>query len=161
MFTKILVAYDRSAHARAALAQAVDIARTQHAALTVLTGYSTVLTWPGATMPGLTQTIYDELMDAARAEGQAAIDDAVAQLPEGVTATTKLVDGPAADCILEEARAGGYDLIALGSRGRGDVGSLFLGSVSHRVLHSSRLPVLVVTAPQPATDAVTPATSSQ
>jgi len=161
MFTKVLVAYDRSRHARAALAQAVDLARTQHAALTVLTSYSTVLTWPGVTMPGLTQSIYDELMDAARAEGQAAIDEAVTQLPEGVTATTKLVDGPAADGILDEARAGGYDLIALGSRGRGDVGSLFLGSVSHRVLHSCRLPVLVVTAPQPATEAVTPATSSQ
>jgi nucleotide-binding universal stress UspA family protein len=146
MFTKILVAYDRSAHARAALAQAADIASTQHATLTVLTAYSTVLAWPGVTLPGLTQTIYDELMEAMRAEGQAAIDEAVKQLPEGATATTRLVDAPAAEAIVGETTRGGHDLIVLGSRGRGDVGSMFLGSVSHRVLHSSRVPVLVVTA---------------
>jgi nucleotide-binding universal stress UspA family protein len=95
---------------------------------------------------GLTQPIYDELMAAARAEGQAAIDEAVKQLPEGMTAATRLVDAPAAQAILGEASQGGYDLIVVGSRGRGDIGSMFLGSVSHRVLHSSQLPVLVVTA---------------
>jgi nucleotide-binding universal stress UspA family protein len=36
MFTKILVAYDRSAHARAALGHAIDIARTQQALRTLL-----------------------------------------------------------------------------------------------------------------------------
>ena len=146
MFTKILVAYDRSTHARAALVHAIDIARTQQASLTVLTSYSTVLAWPAATMPGLTQTIYDELMESARAEGQAAIDEALKQLPDGMTAATRLVDAPAAEAILNEAGVAGYDLIALGSRGRGDVGSMLLGSVSHRVLHRSHLPVLVVPA---------------
>jgi nucleotide-binding universal stress UspA family protein len=114
MFTKILVAYDRSSHARAALAQAIDIARSQQATLTVLTSYSTVLAWPGVTMPGLTQTIYDELIEAARAEGHAAIDEAVKQLPDGMTAATRLLDAPAAEAILGEAGEGGYDLIALG-----------------------------------------------
>jgi nucleotide-binding universal stress UspA family protein len=146
MFTKILAGYDQSTHARAALAQAVDIACTQNATLTVLTSYSTFLAWPGVGLGALTQSIYDDLVAASRAEGQAALDDAVKRLPDGMTAATRLVDAPAAEAILREVSEGRYDLIVLGSRGRGDVGSMFLGSVSHRVLHSSRIPVLVVTA---------------
>jgi nucleotide-binding universal stress UspA family protein len=112
----------------------------------VLTAYSSFLAWPGVGFGALSQSIYDEVLAASRAEGQGAVDDAVKRLPEGVTAATKLIDAPAAEAILSEVNEGGYDLIVLGSRGRGDVGSLFLGSVSHHVLHSSRLPVLVVTA---------------
>jgi nucleotide-binding universal stress UspA family protein len=103
MFTKILVAYDRSPHARAALGHAADIARTQGAKLSVLTCYSTLLAWPGVGLGGLTQSIYDDLMEAARAEGQASIDEAVELLPEGMKAATRLVDAPAAEAILGEA----------------------------------------------------------
>jgi nucleotide-binding universal stress UspA family protein len=146
MFTKILMGYDKSTHARAALVEAIDIARTQNATLTVLTSHSTFLAWPGVGLGGLTQSIYDDLAAASRAEGQAALDDAVKRLPDGMSAATRLVDAPAAEAILDEVREGHYDLIVVGSRGRGDVGSTFLGSVSHRVLHSSHIPVLVVTA---------------
>jgi nucleotide-binding universal stress UspA family protein len=62
------------------------------------------------------------------------------------TGSTRLVDAPAAEAIVGEASQGGHDLIVVGSRGRGDVGAMFLGSVSHRVMHSSRVAVLVVTA---------------
>jgi nucleotide-binding universal stress UspA family protein len=155
MFTKILVAYDRSPHARAALGHAIDIARTQQAQLTVLTSYSTVLPWPAMSAPGLTQSIYDELVEAAHAEGQAAIDEAVSRVPSGLAAITRLVDAPAADAVLTEATGGGHDLIVMGSRGRGDAGSMLLGSVSHRVLHAAHVPVLVVTAPRDDLERVT------
>ncbi len=150
MFTKVLVAYDRSPHARAALAHAMDIARTQKAQLTVLTSYSTVLAWPAMTAPGVSPTLYDELIDGARAEAQAALDEVVEQVPAELAAATRLVDSPAAEAILAEADQGGHDLIVMGSRGRGDARSLLLGSVSHHVLHGSSVPVLVVTAPDTA-----------
>jgi nucleotide-binding universal stress UspA family protein len=117
MFTQILVGYDQSNHARAALAEAADIARTQNAKLTVLTAYSPFLAWPGVGFGALSQSIYDEVLAASRAEGQGAVDDAVKRLPEGVTAATKLIDAPAAEAILSEVNEGGYDLIVLGSRG--------------------------------------------
>lgn len=146
MFTKILVAYDRSRHAKAALVQAVDIARTQHAALTLLTSFSPMLAWPGVGLGALPQTIYDEIIEAGHAEAQVSLDEAQQLLPEGLLATLRVAHGSAAQSILDEVDKGDHDLIVMGSRGLGDAGSMLLGSVSHRVLHSTVVPVLIVTA---------------
>jgi nucleotide-binding universal stress UspA family protein len=49
-----------------------------------------------------------------------------------------------ATTITDVAIAAEADLVAIGSRGRSDLGGLFLGSVSHRVAAGLDLPVLVV-----------------
>jgi len=46
--------------------------------------------------------------------------------------------------ILDKAREYKADLIVMGSRGLGQIGGLILGSVSERVLHGARVPVLIV-----------------
>ncbi|HLI15511.1 MAG TPA: universal stress protein [Acidimicrobiales bacterium] len=48
--------------------------------------------------------------------------------------------------IVEAAREHDASVIVVGSRGRGDIGSIALGSVSHDLLRRADRPVLVVTA---------------
>jgi nucleotide-binding universal stress UspA family protein len=145
MFKSIVVGVDRSEHARAALTQAVDIARTQQGRLTVLVAYSTVMPWgPVAPLP---QSAVDEFIAGIRADAQAVADEATAAIPKELNAEVRLVDASPADAILDQAAAGHHDLIVVGSRGRGDASSILLGSVSHAVLHHSRVPVLIVHVP--------------
>jgi nucleotide-binding universal stress UspA family protein len=53
-------------------------------------------------------------------------------------------EGRTAELILEAAASTGSDLIVLGSRGLSEIQSLLLGSVSYRVVHEAKCPVLVV-----------------
>jgi nucleotide-binding universal stress UspA family protein len=54
------------------------------------------------------------------------------------------VEGSPAERILAQVESGGHDLVIMGSRGRGTIASLFLGSVSSNVLQQSLVPVLIV-----------------
>jgi nucleotide-binding universal stress UspA family protein len=46
--------------------------------------------------------------------------------------------------IVDFAKAGKYDLIVLGSKGRGAIADLLMGSVAQRVLATARQPVVLV-----------------
>jgi nucleotide-binding universal stress UspA family protein len=57
---------------------------------------------------------------------------------------THLVMGSPVDAILDLGEEMGADLLVLGSRGRGTLGRLILGSVSEGVVHHATRPVLVL-----------------
>ncbi|MFD1939994.1 MULTISPECIES: universal stress protein [Nonomuraea] len=62
-----------------------------------------------------------------------------------VTVIKEIVQGHPVDALREAAR--GADLLVVGSRGRGGLKGLVLGSVSHAMLHHSPVPLAVIRRP--------------
>src|SRR2546421_6031567 len=136
MFKSILVAWDGSEHAKRALAEAVDLARTQDGRLTLLTVAAPPYVWPGYVLP-ITQADLDNAAEQILAEGEALV-------PEGIPVSGRTAAGHPGTELLKRAAAADHDLIVMGSRGRGAVRSAVLGSVSHFVLNHATVPVLIV-----------------
>jgi nucleotide-binding universal stress UspA family protein len=159
VFRNILVAVDGSPHADRALSEAIDIARGSRARLTIITAVAEPRT--GMTMAlaaGAAATLGPALLREADRVVRAAAD----RVPDDISVTTILTEDPIRSAIMTRIREGHYDLVVMGSRGRGTVRSAVLGSVSHHVLHHSPVPVLIVHAdpePGPAGDALDPVVS--
>ena len=142
-FPRLLVPYDGSEPARAALTAAIGLAK-RGAAVTIVT---IVDETPVIAQTATTMIAYDPtpLMDALDAQGTALLNDAAAQcLAAGVTPTlTTVHDRPVAG-ILSTTDADPFDLIIMGTHARTGVARTFLGSTTEGVLRSSRLPVLTI-----------------
>jgi nucleotide-binding universal stress UspA family protein len=146
VFRRLLVAYDSSPDAELALIHAIDMARAMNAELTILTAAPE----PSAVVWGYVAAVpLDDVREQSQRSYQALLDAAVDTVPHDLPVTKILRRGPAGPAIVGEARSGDHDLIFMGSRRRGELRSLLLGSVSHHVLHASPAPVLLVHAPAP------------
>ncbi|MEA2480958.1 MAG: hypothetical protein QOJ07_2880 [Thermoleophilaceae bacterium] len=141
VYRNLLVATDGSPGSLWAVRHAVGAARYMGARITL--AIAVPPTPPLAYPAGAPEV----LQSAARTESDRVVRRIAAELPDDVSVTTRVVDGGAADAILHLARSDDYDLVLLGSRGRGKLGSALLGSVSQRVLRCSPVPVMVVHAP--------------
>ncbi|MCX7945435.1 MAG: universal stress protein [Hydrogenophilus sp.] len=145
MFHHLLIPTDGSEFAQTAAERALLLAQTLSARVTFF--YA---------QPDFPLPIYGEgaLLDPATPEQfrKAAEEEArlilqrllqkAAELGISAAADTQVSDAPA-DAILAAAQRHGCDLICIASHGRSGLARLLLGSVTHKVLAHTSIPVLV------------------
>jgi len=136
MFSHILVAIDGSTYTQLTLPAAIELAKKFDSEILVLhvsehdRGRAVVFSVESPA--AATKLVAAEVKTAREA---------------GITTKGELRDvgaGHVANAVVETAETHGIDLIVMGSRGLSDVQGLLLGSVTHRVMQTANIPVLVI-----------------
>jgi nucleotide-binding universal stress UspA family protein len=144
MYKHILLPTDGSELALKAVRQGLELAKALNAKATAITVSGP---WPvGETGGGLVVAVpiaeYESAVAKEAGRVLAAVSDLAAEI--GVACTTLHVPNQyPAEGIVEQANAGGCDLIVMASHGRRGIAKLILGSQATRVLAYSTVPVLI------------------
>jgi len=133
----IILGYDGSAGSKAALRVAVSVAKAFDAPLTIVFGYE-----PNP-MGGETADYKDQLEKIARAHVATAAEEAKA-LDPSVAVETLVAGLRPVESLLEASLERGARVIVVGGNGERPIMGAILGSVPHKLLHHSTVPVLVV-----------------
>jgi len=124
MYRRILVGSDGSATAHKAVDRAAAVAAATGAEITILTVGSP---------------------ERAGAVVAAERDRVVKEHPEVADQVrTKIDSGDPSHVILDEAEAGGYDLLVVGNKGMTGASRFFLGSVPNKISHHAPCALLIV-----------------
>jgi len=138
MYDKILVAVDHSEISDRAVLAARDLALLSKGEIWVLHLREREV----ATRTAM--VIADETQDEAKASVEAIVDKLTAAGVKAHGEVRNTLFGYAGREIVDDAMQHGVDVIVMGSRGRGDLAGLILGSTAHKVIHLADRPVLVV-----------------
>ena len=133
----IVLGYDGSDGSKAALAVAVSVARAFEAPLSIVFGYE-----PNP-MGGETADYKDKLEKIGEGVLVAALAQAKA-LDAGVHTEVLVVPMRPVESLLEAATERQARVIVVGGSGERPIVGAILGSVPHKLLHRSSVPVLVV-----------------
>lgn len=143
---KCLVAYDASEGATAGLTLVAGIEWPSDSSVRIVSVIEPIvapiggpLNRSGAVSPEIDAAVTDYVNASNR--------EAVARLAGRVAVDGKIVRGRAATALSDEAKSYDADLIVVGSRGRGGIASLVLGSVSSELVDEAPCPVLVARHP--------------
>ncbi|YCK39632.1 universal stress protein [Actinomadura sp. ATCC 39365] len=135
---RVVVGYDGSRDAQAAMEYAVEQARARGARLHVVSAWQMPVFSPYA-------VTYNTLIQDLMREETGAARERVVPWREANPDLVVTDEQPCAHPVTALMQAAGSaDLVVVGSRGRGGFASAVLGSVSHGVLHHVTCPVAVV-----------------
>jgi nucleotide-binding universal stress UspA family protein len=139
MFTKVIWANDGSEHADRAMPFAVRVAKADGAELQVVHVVEKLTSGRASGMDALANE--DEIKAKVKRQAKAIAAE------NGLTTSINVVaclGSRIGDRIAEIAQDAGADLIVVGTRGHGALGSFVLGGVTQRLLHVALCPVLSV-----------------
>ncbi len=139
-FRSILVAIDGSENSGHALERAIYLAGLCQAKIGLLHVINL-----DAKISSLEQvSLGGYIPDNIKEEGREILNAATKLVPHNLQVEAFMEIGVPAEVIVEFCQTYNYDLIIMGSRGRGPIKQLLLGSVSRYVLNHAPCPVLVV-----------------
>jgi nucleotide-binding universal stress UspA family protein len=137
MSSGVIVGYDGSDCAKAALRAAIEVGRAYGESVTIAFAYEV------SPVAGEIHDYHEALKEFASvrlAEGRALAED------DGGEVETVVIEREPAHGLVELAQANDARVIVVGTRGEGPLRGALLGSTPHKLLHLSDRPVLVVPA---------------
>jgi nucleotide-binding universal stress UspA family protein len=140
MARTLVLGYDGSDGSRAALEKAIEIAKLESARIVVVFAYEIPAAYGGET--GDYRRALRELAEQKTAEAVERIRAA------GVEHEVELVPERPAHGLVDVAERLGASMIVIGTNGEHPIKGVVLGSVPHKLLHISPIPVLVVPEPE-------------
>jgi len=136
MARTIVLGYDGSDGADVALEKAIEVAKLEAARIVVVFAYEIPAAYGGET---------GDYRRAVRDRAEEATARAVPRLEQaGVEFTIELVAERPTDGLVKVANETGASMIVVGTNGEHPIKGVVLGSVPHKLLHVSDVPVLVV-----------------
>ena len=144
---RVLVAIDGSRRADVAVDLVAGIAWPDATTIRLVDAVEVSANQLAGPWPSLAVGETDRLDAEMRRAVEQTLTDRMPRLERpGLTVESSILEGRAASAIAHEARAMDADLVVVGSRGHGTIGSMLLGSVSAEVVDHAPAPVLVARA---------------
>ena len=133
----IVIGYVASPGAQAALLEAAELAKLSGSLLVIVFAYEIPAAYGGGETGDYRRTL--------RELAENATNDAVERIRDtGVKYEVELVPKRPVDALLDTAKERDAQMIVVGTQGEHPLAGAILGSVPHKLLHVSTLPVLVV-----------------
>lgn len=146
-FRSILVPYDFSPHADAALDLAIEVGRLAKSRIVLVH----VFRLPIEMLSPYEIQIPEKLADDVRAAASTRLERALERVRgAGLKGIAEVDSGSIAETIVARAAADAVDLIVMGTRGLSGIQHVVLGSVAERVLRTAPCPVMTLRALDPA-----------